>query len=154
MVRQAWRSLAAIGAISPPPHSAVRSRIGISSALAERTLSGIWTSLCCQGWLWSKSCTHHLFAGRVHPEHYVAPHQADQGMQAYPDRGQDNEDRERPGHIEVEILLQDQVTEARLGADELADDGANHGEHDRDVEPDEDVRQRLVEADRGENLPA
>ncbi len=56
-------------------------------------------------------------------------------------------------HVEAHVELQDQVAEALLGPDELADDGAEHAEHDGDVEPREDERQGIGEGDEPEGLP-
>src|SRR5437764_1130137 len=55
--------------------------------------------------------------------------------------------------VEGDVELQDQVAEAALGPDELAHDGAQHAEHDRDVEAREHERQGVRERDEPERLP-
>src|SRR5689334_4533174 len=98
----------AIGLMSPPALSAVRSSTGISSALAARTFCCI-LGLLLDWFVVGRSRTDNALARGVHPEHDAALQRADHRMQADADRRQDDQDRESAGHVEVEVLLQDEV---------------------------------------------
>ncbi len=133
-----WNSRARGRAPELHPHVPPELRFALSSSSVLLRASG----------------AHHAVAAGVHPEYDPALRDPDQRMQPHPDHREDDQDREGAGHVEIEVLLQDEIAEPCLGADELADDGANHRQHDGDVEPDEDVGQRLQQAHHTEHLPA
>src|SRR5229473_2232418 len=142
MVSQAWRNCLANGMRSPPAFKVPRSRIGTSCVRAARTICCILLSIISRALLllhasMLASRTYDTFTRHVHPKHDPALRQADQGMQSHPDHRKDDQDCEGAGHIEIEVLLQDEIAEARLGPDEFADNGADHRQNDRDIEPDE-----------------
>jgi hypothetical protein len=88
------------------------------------------------------------------PEHDPALHQLDGSVQDDADRCQDDEQREDGGDLEIGVIDQQQIAESAARADELADDSADYAEHDADIEPGEDERQRSRQPDHGEGLPA
>src|SRR5665213_3447197 len=47
-------------------------------------------------------------------------------------------ERDQPGNVEGEIIVEEHATKAGRCADELADDGADDAQHDADIEPRED----------------
>src|SRR5215813_3192555 len=88
------------------------------------------------------------------PEDHVPLHRLHDEVEGHAHHGEQDEDGEDAGDVEGEVELQDQVAEAFLRTYELAHDGAQHAEHDGDVEPREHEGQRVGKGDETEGLPA
>src|SRR5580704_13328022 len=76
-----------------------------------------------------------------HPEHQEALRVFDEAVQRQSDDGEEDQHGEHAGDIEIEVQRGDQIAEADLGADELADHGADHRQHRRDLQTGEDDHQ-------------
>src|SRR5437667_7230377 len=74
-------------------------------------------------------------------------------MQRDPHDRQHDQHGEDAGDIQGDVELEDEVAEAALSADELAHDGPEHAEHERDVEPREHELQRIGKLHEPERLP-
>src|SRR5215467_9850034 len=90
----------------------------------------------------------------LRPEDHVPLHRLHDEVEDHPHHGEQDEHGEDAGDVEGEVELQDQVAEPFLRAHELAHDGAEHAEHDGDVEPREHEGQRVGKGDEAEGLPA
>src|SRR5687767_12663560 len=89
--------------------------------------------------IWSGS--YDLFGLR--PEDELFLQHLHEEMQGHAEDGQENQHGEHARDVEREVVLEDEVAESLLGADELADDRAEDAEDDRDVEAGEHERQRV-----------
>src|SRR5215813_3773635 len=90
----------------------------------------------------------------LRPEDHVPLHRLHDEVEDHPHHGEQDEHGEDAGDVEGEVELQDQVAEPFLRAHELAHDGAEHAEHDGDVEPGEHEGQCVGKGDEAEGLPA
>src|SRR5918912_163328 len=86
------------------------------------------------------------------PRNGEALDQIDGPEQEHADERQDHERREHGRQLEIADRALQHEAETRVGADELAHHGPDHGERDRDLEPGEHGRQRVRQADHAEEL--
>src|SRR5450432_851010 len=75
-------------------------------------------------------------------------------VEGHADRRDEQHRHEHRRRVERHLHLQHQVAEAFVGAQELADDRARHGEDRRHLHARENVRQRAGQLDLDEGLPA
>src|SRR5262249_42583605 len=138
MVSQAWRNCVANSLRSPPEFNGPRSMTGTSSVSAARTICCMLLSLF-RATRTFVSRTYNAFARHVHPEYDSALRDADQTVKPHADHGKDDQNGESAGHVEIEVLLQDEVSETCLRADEFADDRSYDRQHDGDVETNKNI---------------
>src|SRR5438034_8598694 len=77
------------------------------------------------------------------PEDYAFLDRLHHEMQRDPHDRQHDQHGEDTGDVQGDVELEDEVAKTALRTDELAHDGSEHAEHDRDVEPREHERERV-----------
>ncbi len=87
------------------------------------------------------------------PEHDLAAQVLRQPIEHHAHQTKQQQRREDPGHVHVEVHLQDQVAQPGFGTNKFTDDCTQNGKHEADIQPREDERQRFRQLHVTKDLP-
>src|SRR5262249_32952812 len=105
---------------SPPEFNGPRLMTGTSSVRAARIVCCILLPFSGRALFLSRA--YDAFTRHVHPEHNSSLRDTDQSMQPHADQRKDDQNGEGAGHVEIEVLLQDEISDTCLCPDKFADD--------------------------------
>src|SRR5471030_3108687 len=101
----------------------------------------------------TRLCARYVIRVMVDPEHDLFLDSLHDPVQPNSHQREDKENRKHARGVHRKVSLQDEVTQARLRSDELADDGTYNGKDNGDVEANEYIGQRVGNLHVTENLP-